>query len=466
MRCDDVCVIGAGPYGLTAAAHLRAAGLNVRIFGEVMSFWRSMPKGMLLRSTRDGISLSDPENPLTLDDFERAQDAPLTTPIERSEFIRYVEWYQQRAVPNVDSRVVKRLDRIDGGFRLVLCDGEIIDAPRVVVAIGLSAFTQRLPAFDALPSDRATHSLELRDCSIHQGKRVLVVGSGQSALESATMLNLAGASVELLMRGERIHWLAQADHINRESGLLAHILYPPGAIGPPGINWVVQLPWLYRSMPGTVRNRIFRRAVRPAASGRMRPHIEHVAQTYGRSVTTAEMAGGKIRVGLDDGSERLVDHVVQGTGFQVEVGRFGFLSQEITGTIRTLSGQPWLGPAFESSIPGLHFLGAASDLSYGPLMRAIAGTRYAASAVARRAAAGASGAATISWARTMEAIEQGLYMAPSMPGSAAAVAGVSLLVSTMSGDASLLTGTSSGLAEVGRLASRIGGDIVGPGTQG
>jgi hypothetical protein len=466
MRCDEVCVIGAGPYGLTAAAHLRAAGLNVRIFGEVMSFWRSMPKGMLLRSTRDGISLSDPENSLTLDDFERAQGAPLTTPIERSEFIRYVEWYQQRAVPRVDPRVVRRLGRIDGGFRLVLSDGEVIDVPRVVVATGLSPFTRCLPAFDSLPPDRATHSLELRDCSIHQGKRVLVVGSGQSALESATILNLAGASVELLTRGERIYWLSQADHINRESGVLAHILYPPGAIGPPGINWIVQLPWLYRSMPGAVQDRIFRRAVRPAGSGRMRPHIEQVTQTFGRSVVSAEMISGRIRVGLDDGSERLVDHVVQGTGYQVDVARFGFFSEEIVSTIHTISGQPRLGPGFESSIPGLHFLGAASDLSYGPLMRAIAGTRYAAGAVARKAAASASGAATFSWARTMEAIEQGLYMAPSMPGSAAAVAGVGLLVSTMGVDPSLLAGTPSDLADVGRLASSVGGDIVGQGTKG
>jgi hypothetical protein len=466
MRSDDVCVIGAGPYGLTAAAHLRAAGLNVRIFGEVMSFWRSMPKGMLLRSTRDGISLTDPANPLSLDDYERAMNAPLATPIERSEFIRYVDWYQRTAAPRVDTRMVKRLDRIEGGFRLMLSDGELLDVPRVVVAIGLAAFTKRLPALDGLPRDRTCHSLDLVDCTIHDGKQVLVVGSGQSALESATMLTLAGASVELVMRGQQIHWLAQADHINRESGVLAHILYPPGAIGPPGINWVVQLPWLFRSMPSVARGKIFQRAVRPAASGRMRPHVEQVAQTYGRSVVAAEMSGERVRVRLDDGTERLVDYVVQGTGFEVDVARFGFLSREIVSTIETIGGQPRLRQAFESSIPGLHFLGAASDLSYGPLMRAIAGTRYAASAVARRASAGARGAATSGWGRTIEALEQGLYMVPTMPGSAAAVAGVGLLMTTMGGDASLLSGPAPDLGDVGRLASTVGTEIIGPTVQG
>jgi thioredoxin reductase len=467
MRSDEVCVIGAGPYGLVTAAHLRAAGLRVRIFGDVMSFWRAMPKGMLLRSTREGISLSDPENSLSLDDYERAQDKPLATPIERSEFIRYVEWYQRQATPNVDKRSVKRLDRIEGGFRLQLCDGELFDVPRVVVAIGLGPFTRRLPVLESLPEDRASHSLQLMDCSIYQGERVMVVGSGQSALESATMLSLAGADVELLSRGEQIYWLAHSDHINRESSILKHILYPPGAIGPPGINWVVQLPWLYRSMPGAIKSQVFRRAVRPAASGRMRSHVEQaVTQTYGRSLTSATMSGGRIHVRLDDGSERRVDHIVQGTGFEVDIARFGFLSPEIVASAQLVGRQPRVGAGFESSIPGLFFMGAASDMSYGPLMRAIAGTGFAASSVARRVAASAAGKATSGWGRAMETIEQGLYLAPSMPGSAAAVAGVGLLMTTMGGDASLLQGSSSELAEVSRIASSVGSDLTAPGSQG
>src|SRR5213079_230240 len=56
MSACDVAIVGAGPYGLSAAAHLRAAnGLDVRVFGEPMSFWeRHMPKGMLLRSPLEG----------------------------------------------------------------------------------------------------------------------------------------------------------------------------------------------------------------------------------------------------------------------------------------------------------------------------------------------------------------------------------------------------------------------------
>ena len=51
MNNYDVAVIGAGPYGLSVAAHLREQSLKVIVFGRPMSFWdRNMPVGMLLRS--------------------------------------------------------------------------------------------------------------------------------------------------------------------------------------------------------------------------------------------------------------------------------------------------------------------------------------------------------------------------------------------------------------------------------
>jgi hypothetical protein len=422
MGRDDVCVIGAGPYGLTAAAHLRAMGLNVRIFGEVMSFWRAMPCGMLLRSTREGISLRDPRQALSLDDYERHRTVPLATPIERSDYIAYAEWYQRAAVPDVDPRKVHRVDRIDGGFRLRLEDGETIEAARVVVAIGIDPFKRRLPVFDALAAERAPHSFDIGDPGKHAGERVIVVGSGQSALESAVLLTEAGAEVELIMRGSGIRWLPHSDHIDREASFWMHLLYPPGALGPPGINWIVQLPWLYRALPAAAQKLVFGRTVPPAVSGRLKPQTERITQTYVRVVTGAEPVGGRIRVRLNDGTDRLVDHVVQGTGFQIEVDKFGFLSPEIAGSIRTIGGQPRLGPGLESSVPGLHFLGWASDLSYGPLMRAIAGTSFSAHALAARAAAGLARPGLLARGKTLEMLEQGIGLVPNIATSTATAA--------------------------------------------
>ena len=71
----DVAIVGAGPYGLSTAAHLRKIpGLNTRVFGETMSFWeRHMPAGMLLRSPWSASHIADPKDELTLDAYVAAR---------------------------------------------------------------------------------------------------------------------------------------------------------------------------------------------------------------------------------------------------------------------------------------------------------------------------------------------------------------------------------------------------------
>ena len=66
----NVTVVGAGPYGLSSAAYLRAAGLETRVFGEPMSFWENqMPAGMCLRSNWGASHIADPKQALTLDEY-------------------------------------------------------------------------------------------------------------------------------------------------------------------------------------------------------------------------------------------------------------------------------------------------------------------------------------------------------------------------------------------------------------
>ncbi len=193
MPVASIAVIGAGPYGLTAAAHLRAAGADVRVFGEVMSFWQSMPPGMLLRSSRGALSLTDLARLLTLDDFERAERVELTSPIARSDFLHYGEWFQCNAVPEIEPSMVARIERRARRFDLKLTGGEVFPADRVVIATGLTPFMWRLPMLTDLPCDRVSHSLQQRDPAAMTGKRVLVVGSGQSAIENAIAMRECGA---------------------------------------------------------------------------------------------------------------------------------------------------------------------------------------------------------------------------------------------------------------------------------
>src|SRR5919198_6298919 len=101
----DVAIVGAGPYGLSAAAHL--AGLDIRVFGRKMSFWREhMPRGMFLRSPRPASSLSSPTPSLRLEDYERELGTATPGPVPLETFVAYGDWFQGRSVPSIDTRQV------------------------------------------------------------------------------------------------------------------------------------------------------------------------------------------------------------------------------------------------------------------------------------------------------------------------------------------------------------------------
>src|SRR3979490_2594574 len=124
---SDVVVVGAGPYGLSAAAHLNAYGLNVRVFGETMSFWdRNMPEGMCLRSPWEASQLSDSARSLTIDAFQAATGVRVSRPIPIGRFVDYGRWFQSRAVPNLEPRKVVEIEKNTGDFRVVLADGEVV----------------------------------------------------------------------------------------------------------------------------------------------------------------------------------------------------------------------------------------------------------------------------------------------------------------------------------------------------
>ncbi len=113
----DVVVIGAGPYGLSTAAHLQDRGLNVAVFGKPLHLWREhMPQGMLLRSYWWATNLSDPHKKYGLEQYFQTEEQCESDPFPAKAFIRYALWFQRNLVPNVDETYVETIERINGRF--------------------------------------------------------------------------------------------------------------------------------------------------------------------------------------------------------------------------------------------------------------------------------------------------------------------------------------------------------------
>ena len=381
----EVAVIGAGPYGLAVAAHLNDAGVETRVFGEAMSFWRRhMPRGMKLRSPWRATHIADPRGALSLDAYDTAGTLRPGEPVPLDAFVAYGRWFQDRAVPGLDARKVASVEKTTGGFYLRLNDGEVIAARRVVVALGLANQEYRPLEFAGLPAALVSHTCEHDDLARFSGRRVAVVGRGQSACESAALLSEAGAEVELIARGD-IKWLgADGDRPSAVKRLLRPVLTAPSAVGPFPLNWAVELPGMVHLFPHDLRRDFSARSLKAGAAGWLRPRFANVKINAGRTIVSARAAGKGVALTLDTGTVAF-DHVLLATGYRIDIGKLGILSGDILARLDRLGGSPRLSAGFESSVAGLHFAGSSAVASFGPLMRFVAGAGFAGRAVRRAA---------------------------------------------------------------------------------
>ncbi len=379
----DVAVVGAGPYGLAAGAHLhQIAGLDVQVFGDPMEFWKAqMPAGMFLRSPWSASHISDPAAKFTLTDYRDSQKKEIPSPIPLDEFVGYGLWFQRNVVPNILQQKVTCIRHDQSVYQLALENGTFWNARRLVIAGGIKPFARRPKQFAGLSPQFVSHCSDGREVEQFKGKRVAVIGAGQSALESAALIFEAGAEVEVLVREANIHWLGWRAKLQK-LGPISKLLYAPTDVGPAGVSRIVSIPNSVKYFPRPVQNWFRTRSLRPAGSKWLYERLKNVPIRTECEVLSAAPTGEKLKLKLNDGAFREVDHVLLGTGYQVDISRYSFLSPGLVQSLERVNGFPKLNSAFEASLPGIYFLGAPSSWRFGPLMYFVAGTEFAARTLA------------------------------------------------------------------------------------
>ncbi|ACL61618.1 FAD-dependent oxidoreductase [Methylobacterium nodulans] len=385
----DVAIVGAGPYGLSLAAHLREQGVEFRIFGEPMGLWKdNMPKNMLLKSCPQFSNIADPEDEFTIKSYCAEQSVPyhnelIPLPLER--FVQYGDAFHVRYVPMLERKRLVSVELATTRWRAHFDDGETVEARRLVLAIGLRPFRHLPEQALHLSAEVASHSSDYGPLASLDGKEVVIVGSGASATDLAALIHERGARVTLVMRQNEIRFAGRP----RQRSLLERMLTPRAGIGS---GWTIAacsaFPELIHALPAAQRLRLANTpALGPAGGAFMHDRVlGKVPVVFGRSLERAEERNGKVELYLNGPSGRQVvaaDHVIFATGYKTDIARFDVLPASLVGRMATVECAPQLSSHYETSLPGLHVIGPAAANSFGPVCRFVYGTRYPARHLAR-----------------------------------------------------------------------------------
>jgi thioredoxin reductase len=394
----NVFIIGAGPYGLSLAAHLTEAGVPFEIAGTPMASWRyHMPAGMYLKSEPYASSLSDPKARYNLERYRLGggrRSVRTGEPVALNEFLDYTLWFQERALGAIIERHVRTLARADdNGFELTLDDGSLRRARHVVLASGIIPFKHVPEPLSALPSELVSHSADHASLAEFARRQVSVVGTGQSGLETAALLHEAGARTHLVARAPALKWHVPPAKVR---AFWDDWLRPEAGIANGWGAWIcAEHPGAFRQLPLRVRAREVATRLGPCGAWWLRSRVEgKVAISTASSLEDASERNGRVALTLRVAGTRTVieaDHVIAATGYRVDMRRLGFLDPALLAELATDNGYPRLNGRYETSVPGLFAVGSMAAQTFGPVMRFMYGARHPAGTLARHFAALATG---------------------------------------------------------------------------
>ena len=335
----DALVVGAGQAGLAAGYHLKRAGLSFEILEATGASGGSWP------GYYDSLTLFSPVRYSGLPGmpFPGSPDRYPT----RDEVVDYLRGYAETfGLPVLAGKRVLRAERAAGSdaeFRLLTEDGGEHRARTLIAATGSFArpHRPRFPGQEAFRG-RILHAAEYRNPAPFRGKRVVVVGAGNSAVQIAH--ELAGVAETTIATRAPIRFMPQV-----VLGRDLHFWLSVTGLDrlPLGLLFDVSEPG------GVVDDGTYAAAVR---SGR--PERRPVFSCFTES-----------GVVWDDGREEPVDAVLLATGYSPNLGYLGPLGALLAnghpdqrgGVSRTVSGLYFVGLPFQTSFASATLRGVGFD---------------------------------------------------------------------------------------------------------
>lgn len=367
-----VAVIGAGPYGLAFAAHLKAWGVPHALFGAPLARWSAqLPPGFVLRSPAEASSIAGPPGgpSCSVVDFRSSVGArDLAGPVSGEEFLRYGAWYVARHGLSDHGQVV----HVEPGttFKVTTVAGDVVDANAVIVATGLTHAAWVPECAGAPPPGVSRHSSDMGEAGEFTGARVAVVGAGQSGAEAVVALEAAGAHVTWVSRRP-----PRFCNLPLQDQRVAVAAYARSAV-------------LLSTMPPFLRRPLLRLTETATVAREWRGRLRGaLARAQWQAIIGAAADGAAVRLVLADDSHVTADCVVWATGYRPSVARDP-VARALLGA--STQAAPWVDRTGATGRPGVYFSGAWTAPRFGPSVRFLAGTWWQAGVVAQAAARASS----------------------------------------------------------------------------
>jgi thioredoxin reductase len=328
---------------------------------------------MLLKSEGFASNIYDPDGDFTLGRFcaEKGieyRDSGL--PVSLETFAAYGLAFRERMVPELEDKAVVNIESLPNGFALGLDTGETVHTRRIVLAVGITHFEYVPENLVHLPAEFLSHSSRHATVEPFKGREVIVIGAGSSAIDVAGLLHEAGADVRLVARQQTLKFHG---HNDKARSAWQRLRRPQSGLGP---GWKTRFfsdwPMVFHYLPEGLRLQAVRRVLGPAGGWFSKDKvIGRVSLLLGHTVQESRIQDGRVFLKLapEGGTLREIsaDHVIAATGYKVDLDRLKFLSADIRSKLKAVNGSPALSSTFESSVPGLYFVGVAAANSFGPI---------------------------------------------------------------------------------------------------